>query len=201
MKIFSKLAPILFGLFVASPAFAETWTVGGGSDLGIMLSSRSAEHNDMVATTSLVALMDYGVSSKTRLGFGIGIPMPAAASLSAPLSVRYFPFGWASSGIYVQAQVVPMWTLAAPCAFNGPMGPTCPIPGPDIDEGRLYRVLGAAGKVGAGFHLVFGSVWISLDGAFSQGYFHGLETDGYSVVSGIYTGAELGLAIRVELDP
>jgi len=144
----------------------------------------------------LAFLVDFDVSDRLRLGFGVGIPSTIAPSLSIPLSARFYPFGWRSSGVYLQAQMTPLLTYGSPCAWSE----DCDVPFPDIDEDRLYRAVGVAGKAGAGVQINWKPVWVYLDAAIMAGPFKGLETnDGYKMSDGIYAGAEMTLGVRFPL--
>ncbi len=185
------------------PAFAQdappadrVWTIGGGTDLGVMFKNRFPGTANMLASIGLAFLVDFDVSDHLRLGFGVGIPSKAGPSLSIPLSARFHPFGWRSSGVYLQAQMTPMLTYGTPCAWSS----ECDVPLPDIDEGRLYRAVGVAAKAGVGVQINWEPVWVYLDAAIMGGPFKGLETDdGYKVSDGIYAGAEMTLGLRFPL--
>lgn len=196
-------AVLIFLVFFATPVFAdeissgeEIWTIGGGSDLGVMFKNRDAGTSNMLASIGLAFLVDVDVSERLRLGFGLGITSTIGPSISIPLSARFFPFGARRSGIYVQAQMTPMLAYGSPCAWSH----ECDVPFPDIDEGRLYRAVGVAGKAGAGIQINWRPVWVYLDAAIMGGPFIGLETkDGDKLTDGIYAGAEMTLGVRFPL--
>lgn len=198
-----RRAFVLVLMLFSVPAFADdapstdrVWTIGGGSDVGIMFKNRYPGAVNMLASIGLAFLVDFDVSEQVRLGFGLGIPSTFAPSVSVPLSARFHPFGWRGTGVYLQAQMTPMLTYGTPCAWSH----DCDVPFPDIDEGRLYRAVGVAGKVGAGIQINWKPVWAYVDAAIIGGPFKGLETaDGYKMSDGIYAGAEMTVGVRFPL--
>lgn len=198
MKSFWTVLMVL----MATPAVAQesdrTWTLGGYSDLGIMVKpgDPDVERTDMVGSIGLGLLVDFDVSEHVRVGFGLGAPTIEAWTVSIPLSVRYHPWGWAQSGLYFQGQLTPQVTLGTPCAWRD----GCEVPYPNIDDGRLYRAIGAAAKGGLGFQINWTSVWFFMDTAINSGYFVGLETsDGHALSDGLYFGGEMTLGLRFPL--
>ncbi len=196
-------AILIFLVLFSMPAFADenppaekVWTIGGGSDLGVLFKNRFPGTSNMLASIGLAFLVDVDVSEKLRLGFGLGITSTVGPSVSVPLSARFFPFGANDSGIYLQAQMTPMLAYGSPCAWSH----ECDVPYPEVDEGRLYRAVGVAAKGGAGIQINWKPVWVYLDAAVIGGPFIGLETkDGDKLTDGIYAGAEMTLGLRFPL--
>jgi len=182
----------------AEPAESTSgiWTLGGFADGGFVAKRRSTHPaSNLVLNLGIGFLVDLDVSSKWRLGLGIGLPSAnIAPNFSVPLSARFFPFGATNSGVYLQGQLVPTFALGTPCAF----GQGCDIPRPSVDANRLYRVVGVIGKTGVGFQINFQPVWIYTDIAVSTAVFKALRTnDGYKMEDGFYWGGEFTMGFRI----
>ncbi|MEZ4459357.1 MAG: hypothetical protein R3E66_06440 [bacterium] len=195
-----KWMTVLMLMLVATSATAQesesTWTVGGNTDIGLMFKNRSPGVANMAGSLGLSILSDVDTSENVRLGFGAGIPSTIAPSLSLTANAKYYPFGWKSSGVYLQGQITPMYTYGTPCAWSE----TCDVPFPDRDAGRLYAVAGVVGKAGAGVQVNFAPVWVYLDTAMLGGLFKGIETDaGDQMSDGLYLGGEMTIGLRFPL--
>lgn len=175
----------------------HTWTLGGNSDIGMMFKGRpETQKINMIGAVGLYLLADVDVSDKWRLGVGIGAPTLAAPTVAVPMSARFHPWGWNQSGWYWQAQLTPMIALGTPCAWDD----DCDVPFPNLEEGRLYRAAGAAGKLGGGVQINWQPVWLFMDASINAGLFKGLKTDdGFALDDGLYLGGEMTIGLRFPL--